>query len=30
MRLFNAFKGDVKFSKEESAFGLLFIAVVAD
>lgn len=30
MGIFDAFKGEVKLSKEESAFGLLFIAVAAD
>jgi len=30
MGLFDAFKGEIKFSKEEAAFGLLFIAVAAD
>lgn len=30
MGLFDAFKGELKFSKEEAAFGLLFVAVAAD
>jgi uncharacterized tellurite resistance protein B-like protein len=30
MGLFDAFKGELKLSKEEAAFGLLFVAVAAD
>ena len=30
MSLFDAFKGEVKLSKEEAAFGLLFVAIAAD